>query len=108
MLRRAAGADHEPRRCGEAERARARDRQHVAAGEQRALEIARRNAPVPGEKRQRRRADDARHEPARDLVGKALHGCFFALGLPHDLNDLLEHGRLAQRLGRDDGRAGAV
>ena len=57
MLRRAAGADHEPRRCGEAERARARDRQHVAAGEQRALEIARRNAPVPGEKRQRRRAD---------------------------------------------------
>ena len=108
VLRRAAGADHEPRRCGEAERARARDRQHVAAGEQRALEIARRNAPVPDEKRQCRRADDARHEPARDLIGKALHGRFFALGLPHDLNDLLEHGRLAQRLGRNDGRARAV
>ena len=108
MLRRAAGADHEPRRCGEAERTRARDRQHVAAGEQRALEIARRNAPVPDEERQRRRADDARHEPARDLVGKALHGRFFALGLAHDLDDLLEHGRLAQCLGRDDGRAGAV
>ena len=108
VLRRAARADHEPRRRGEAERARARDRQHVAAGEQRALKVARRNAPVPDEERQRRRADDARHEPVRDLVGKALHGCFFALGLAHDLDDLLEHGRLAQRLGRDDGRAGAV
>ena len=108
VLRRAAGADHEPRRRGEAERARARDRQHVAAGEQRALEVARRNAPIPDKERQRRRADDARHEPARDLVGKALHGCFLALGLPHDLDDLLEHGRLAQCLGRDDGRAGAV
>ena len=55
-------------------------------------------------RRQRRRADDARHDQCATLSAKRCTGCFFALGLAHDLDDLLEHGRLAQRLGRDDGQ----
>ena len=99
VARRDAGADHDRRRRGEAECARAGNDEHRHRVQQRGGERRAGDEPPAGERRQRDRDDD-RHEDGADPVDEALDRRLFRLRRfdePHDARE--------RRLGADRRRA---
>ena len=108
LRRRLAAGHHDRHRRGEAERTGAGDDEH-GHGVDQAPDPARLGAvQAPGEERQDGNGDHADDEPARHLVGHALHRRPAALGLGDHLHDLREHGLRADRLGAHDEGAARV
>ena len=105
-LRRSTGADHDPERRGESQRARARDDQHGHRSGERIVGVA--GDREPGEQRQHGDADRRRHEHRRHPVGESLHLGATALRLVDEADDLGERsvGTDPNRL--DDERAVGV
>ena len=94
-----AGADHDRRRRGQAERARAGDDQHRDGRLQRERHARLGPEDQPADERQRRQDQDGRHEHFGDAVGQALHRRLGALRLLDQADDLRER-RVAADLGR--------
>ena len=107
-LRAAAGRGHDRHRRREPERAGAGDDQHRDRRDQRVGERRRRPPDRPGDEGEHRDADHRRHEPAGDRVGELLDRRARALRRGHHLDDLREHGVLADAPRLDDEAAGAV
>ena len=96
-LRAPAGADHDRRRRGQAEGARAGDDQHGDGGGERDGRVL--ADPEPEPEGGDGQGDDDRHEHRRDAVGQSLHRRLAALGVLHETGDLGELG-----VGTDPGR----
>ena len=91
-----AGADHDRRRRGEAQRARAGDDEHGDEVEQRVVERRRRAEDQPDDQGERRDDDDGRHEAGGDDVGQPRDGRLGALRLLDQADDLRQR-RVARR-----------
>ena len=107
-LRAAAGRGHDRHRRREPERAGAGDDQHRDRRDQRVGERRRRPPDRPGDEGEHRDADHRRHEPAGDRVGELLDRRARALRRRDHLDDLRQHGVLADAPRLDDQAAGAV
>ena len=103
-----AGTDHDRQRGGHAERARAGDDQHRHRGHQRQRERRGRAGGEPHRERDDRDPHHGRHEIPGDGVGEPLDRGLGRLGLPHQRDDLRQHGVGADLLGAHPQRPGGV
>ena len=91
-MRAAADADHDRHRRGEAERAGTRNDQHRHRGNEAEGKSRLRSEHRPCRKRQQRRGDHRRHEPAGHLIREALDRRPRALRARHHVDDARQHG----------------
>ena len=102
----ATGADHDRRRCGQAEGARAGDDQHRDRG--RDGDGRRLTGAEPEPERGGGDGDHGRDEHRGDAVGEALHRCLAGLGVVDEAGDLGELGVGADAHGAHDEPAAGV
>ena len=103
-----AGAYHDGRRGGQAQRARAGDDQHGDGVDEGVVHGGLRSGQQPHHERGRGDHHDGRHEPARDQVGEAGDRRPRALGLFDQAHDLRERRLGAHAGGAERERAGRV